>query len=263
MTNKEFRRRIWAYYKKHGRDLPWRRTKNPYHILVSEVMLQQTQVARVILKYREFVKTFPTFGALAGAPKPEVLRAWQGLGYNRRALYLKRACEIVVEKHAGKLPKNRAELEALPGVGAATAGAVLAFAYGLPTAFIETNIRRVYLHFFFPGREHVYDREVLELVEKTMDKKRIREWYWALMDYGVMLAQGENANKRSAHYARQSRFHGSLREARGRAIRLLLNGPRRKTVAQKELGVWGERALAALLKEGIVEEKRGVLMLVR
>lgn len=256
MTKRVFQAKIWKHYEEFGRELPWRKTRNPYRILVSEVMLQQTQAARVVPKYKEFLKKFPTVQSLAGAMKPEVLRVWQGLGYNRRALYLKRACEIVAEKHGGKFPKERGELEALPGVGPATAGAILAFAYEVPTPFLETNIRRVYLHFFFPNQENVNDKEILKLVEETMDRKNVREWYSALMDYGAMLGrEKENPNRRSAHYAKQSRFEGSLREARGETIRLLLDGPKRERAIREKLGARAEQALTSLMKDGFVEKK--------
>ncbi|MBU6415244.1 A/G-specific adenine glycosylase [Patescibacteria group bacterium] len=220
---KEFKAEVWNYYRGHKRDLPWRRTKNPYRILVSEIMLQQTQVSRALIKYPQFIKRFPNFQALATASIKDVLKEWQGLGYNRRALALKRAAEIVVEKHRGELPRDLASLEALPGIGQSTAGAITAFSYGIAEPFIETNIRRAYIHFFFQRKEKVHDKEILKLVTKTIDKKNPREWYWALMDYGAMLgALPKNPNQKSVHYAKQSRFVGSDRELRGKILKLLL-----------------------------------------
>ncbi len=221
-----FRGVIYQHYRDHRRDLPWRRTHNPYHILVSEIMLQQTQVERVVGKYAEFLDTFPDLETLARAPWPLVLGVWQGLGYNRRALALKRLAQAVMETWGGRLPESDQYLRTLPGIGPATAGALLAFARGRPVVFIETNIRRVFLHFFFAGQERVPDREVLPLVAQTLDRTRVREWYYALMDYGASLKKtGPNPNRHSAHYARQSPFAGSHREVRSLILKTLLNGP--------------------------------------
>ena len=187
ISSAKFRRTVLEHYRASKRDLPWRRTRDAYRILVSEVMLQQTQVARVQTFYENFIKKFPSFATLARSKKSDVLRAWQGLGYNRRALALKELAVIIVKKYGSKLPRDRKTLESLPGVGPYTAGAVRAFAWGQPDVFIETNIRRVFIHFFFPRRKKVSDREILLLVEKTLDRRDVRAWYFALMDYGAML----------------------------------------------------------------------------
>ncbi len=187
-------------------------------------MLQQTQVSRVIPKYRQFLRQFPTIRALARASMGEVLKAWHGLGYNRRAAHLKRLAEIVVAEHGGKIPSDLGALCALPGVGAATAGAVAAFAFNKPVAFLETNIRRVFLHHCFPRRRRVSDVEVLSKIAAVLPRRNIREWYYALMDYGAgALREIENPNRRSAEYARQSAFAGSNRELRGRALAALVS----------------------------------------
>lgn len=226
-TIAQFTTVIWDHYRKHDRnDLPWRKTTNPYRIVVSELMLQQTQVSRVIPKYRAFLKRFPSFTSLAGASVREVLEVWQGLGYNRRALLLKRLAEVVVKDYRGKLPDDYEVLLGLPGIGPATAAAILAFAFNKPALYIDTNVRRVYLHHFFPDKKNVHDNEIKSLVTKTMDEKKPREWNWALLDYGAMLGtQKENANVRSAHYVRQSKFDGSMRQLRGKVIRALVNTP--------------------------------------
>ena len=132
---RKFQKTVWDYYKTHGRKLPWRRTKNPYHILVSEVMLQQTQVSRVAQKYPLFIKKFPSVRALARAPLRDVLAAWSGLGYNRRAKFLHELAKRVVAQHGGTIPHDLAALTALPGLGHATASSFLAFAYNQPTVF--------------------------------------------------------------------------------------------------------------------------------
>lgn len=214
-----FVERVWMHYHEHGRDLPWRRTRDPYAVLVSEVMLQQTQVPRVVPKYEAFLEAFPTPQALAIAPLDEVLRVWSGLGYNRRALNLKRAAEAIVAEHGGRVPDALEALTALPGIGHATAAQVLAFAFDTGVPFIETNIRSVYLHEFFGDVEDVPDAAILPLVEATMPAEDAREWFWALMDYGTHLkAMLPNPSRRSRHHVRQGRFEGSNRQLRGRLL---------------------------------------------
>jgi A/G-specific adenine glycosylase len=258
-----FQRLIYGYYNLHRRDLPWRHTTNPYNIVVSEMMLQQTQVERVKEKYKEFIEAFPDFNALARASLKEVLAVWQGLGYNRRALALKQLAEEVISSYGGEMPKDAEELCKLPGIGKATAGEILAFAFNIPTIFIETNIRRVYIHEFFDGEENVEDIKILPLVEATLDKENPREWYWALMDYGSMLKKKvENPNRRSCHYTKQSPFNGSDRRIRGIVLRTLL----KKTYAtEKELlreAVIDQERLAGILgkmaEEGLIREKDGL-----
>lgn len=213
---------MYDYFREHGRDLPWRRTRQPYRILVSEVMLQQTQVDRVAPKYRAFLRRFPSARALAAAPLAEVLREWQGLGYNRRARALYECARVVTRERGGRFPRDREGLEALPGVGPYTAGAVLAFAYGVPTLLIETNIRAVYLHHFFSGRVGVTDRELMPYIEVTLAREDPGRWYAALMDYGTHLKRLHGSqNERSRHYTKQSRFTGSDRQVRGAILRAL------------------------------------------
>ncbi|MDD5566060.1 MAG: A/G-specific adenine glycosylase [Candidatus Omnitrophica bacterium] len=219
---KQFRRVIYNYYKKHGRALPWRKTQNPYHILVSEIMLQQTQVSRVRVKFPLFIRRFPSIHALAKAPQKQVITAWQGLGYNRRAVHLKRLAEILVSRFKGKVPSSPEALMVLPGIGKATAGAICAFAFNKPVAFIETNIRSVFIHHFFKTRQSVSDKELFPYLRRYLDKKNPRKWYSALMDYGVYLKEvNTNPSRRSLHYRRQGLFEGSQRQLRGRIIRLL------------------------------------------
>ena len=225
-TSADFRQTVLAFYRAHGRDLPWRRTHDPYRILVSEVMLQQTQVPRVLVKYEEFLAAFPTIDFLAAAPLEAVLRVWQGLGYNRRARSLWRLADIVTTELNGELPRSVPELLRLPGIGPATAAALAAFAYGQAHPFIETNIRAVYLHHFFPNRIDVTDREILPLVEATLDHTDPRTWYYALMDYGVELKRTQpNPSRRSRHHTRQSPFSGSKRQLRAQVLRVILDRP--------------------------------------
>ncbi len=190
-------------------------------------MLQQTQVERVVAKYRQFIKRFPSPRALAAASPAELLRAWQGMGYNRRALLLKKLAGVLCAQHGGCVPATQEALDALPGIGAATASSIRAFAFNQPAVFIETNIRSVFLHHFFGDRTGITDEQLLPLVEKALDRKEPRRWYSALMDYGVALKKKfGNPNVRSLHYSRQARFAGSNRQLRGAIVRCLTAGKR-------------------------------------
>lgn len=235
----ELRKTVREHYERNGRALPWRETDDPYRILVSEIMLQQTQVERVALKYEDFLGRFPHFAALAGADLRDLLSAWQGLGYNRRALALQQTAQLILERFQGNLPDSAETLVTLPGIGPATAGALLAFVFEQPVVFIETNIRRVFIHWFFPDRDAVKDSEILPLVEKAMDRDRVRSWYYALMDYGAMLKGKEpNPNRRSAHYQKQSTFEGSNRQIRGLILKALIDKPH---MTQVELAAYMDR----------------------
>ncbi|MFO8064799.1 MAG: A/G-specific adenine glycosylase [Spirochaetota bacterium] len=262
MEQREFRRLILDFYERYGRRMPWRETRDPYRIFVSEIMLQQTQVSRVTEKYPEFLQRFPSFSALAGAELKEVLAAWQGLGYNRRAKFLQQAAALVVSRHGGVLPRDTRELVALPGVGANTAGSVAAFAYNEPVVFIETNIRRVFLYFYFREAQDVHDRDILSLVAQTLDREQPRRWYYALMDYGAMLSKWvPNPNRRSAHYARQSPFENSNRQIRGRLLRVLGDeGSLEAAELPDTIGFSAERVhavLDSLEKEGFIRTDEG------
>lgn len=250
---------VWEHYKKEGRDLPWRRTRVPYEILVSEVMLQQTQVDRVIPKYREFLRLYPTVRALARAPLSSVLKTWSGLGYNRRAKMLHDCAKVIVHENRSKFPRSRLNLATLPGVGPYTAGAVMAFAHNKAEPIIETNIRAVYLHHFFKNKEDISDVEIMEVVERTLDHKNPREWYYALMDYGAYLKRTiGNVNKRSRYYTKQSKFKGSDREIRGAILKVLTTGAKTEA-ALRRLPHPPSRItdqLGALSAEGFVEKKR-------
>jgi A/G-specific adenine glycosylase len=220
---KEFRKMVLGHYRGHGRDLPWRKTSDPYHILVSEIMLQQTQVERVAVKYPVFVAAFPDFPSLAEAPLAEILAAWQGMGYNRRAISLQKCSRRVVEEFDGVLPQDPEILATFPGIGRATAASICAFAFNMPVIFIETNIRRVFIHFFFENATAVGDADILPLAKKALYRKDPRTWYNALMDLGTDIRSvAGNPNRRSRHYAKQAAFEGSDRKIRGSIIRALL-----------------------------------------
>ena len=255
----EFAAKVRAEGARLYRDLPWRNLDDPYAVLVSEVMLQQTQVARVLKHWGRWMATFPTADALAAASTSDVLSQWQGLGYNRRALALKRACEACAAC-GGRLPDTHEGLMALPGIGPATAAGVMAFALNRPGVYLETNVRTVFLHELFPGREGVRDRELVPLVAATCPKDDARAWYYALLDSGAHLTSAvPNPSRRSAHHARQSAFEGSRRQKRAELVRIVLAEPgigadelaRRLDAAERAAGRDG---VDAALFESIVSD---------
>ncbi|HEV2600892.1 MAG TPA: hypothetical protein VGT41_01210 [Candidatus Babeliales bacterium] len=217
-----FQDQIWHFYKNNGRQFAWRNIDNPYAIFISEVMLQQTQTQRVETKFEQFMAELPTFAALATVSTRDLLTVWQGLGYNRRALYLQRSAQIIAQQYAGILPNDPEILVTLPGIGKATAASICAFAFNTPTIFIETNIRTVFIHSFYKNEIDISDAQLMPLIAATVDWDNPREWYYALMDFGVYLKkQYPNPNRKSAHYAIQSRFNDSDRQIRGMIIKLL------------------------------------------
>lgn len=270
MTISVFQKKILDWFAKNGRhDLPWRHRTNPYRILISEVMLQQTQVDRVVSYYRVFLKAFPTVRTLAAASPAEVLKKWKGLGYSRRALYLKRAAEKIVTQHKGRFPRAVEDSEKLPGVGHYTARAVSVFAFNMPEVFIETNIRRVFIHFFFRDKKNISDADLVPIIERALYKKNPRLWYSALMDYGALALDGiANPNRQSRHYAKQSRFEGSRRYARAKIVDYLLHNKKAtpyqleryfRTDPHLEHYADGEvlnSLLGVLQKEGFIELKK-------
>ena len=273
----KFRRVVWNYWKKSGRhELPWRKTTDPYKILVSEVMLQQTQVPRVIEKYKEFLRAFPNVRALAKAPLADVLKVWSGMGYNRRAKFLRDASKQLVLTFSGRVPLAYYDLRKLPGVGDYTAKAVRVFAFNKRDVLIETNIRAASINHFFEdaristGRQKcvrsgalVNDRNILPFAEKAAEGQDPREWHWALMDYGAHLKRsGVRNNQRSAHYAKQSKFEGSLRQVRGEILRQLMKGNNGLKGMKGEK--WGKpfdklraKALEGLAQDGLIVKVKG------
>ena len=264
---KSFQKKIWDFYATNRRDFPWRRTQDPYRIFISEVMLQQTQSKRVKEKYKEFLLAFPSFKSLAATTLPEVLRVWQGLGYNRRARFLLKSAREVAQNYKGHLPKKEDELVKFPGIGKATAGSITAFAFNVPSVFIETNIRRVFIHEFFRGKKDVSDEVVRKLVSMTLSKDRPRDWYYALMDYGARLSKilPQNPNRLSRYYAKQSVFSGSRREARGAILKFLLksnSGKESEMIRGTKLLPQNiKEALRGLEKEGVIEIRKGLYKL--
>lgn len=262
MTHKKqvqaFKNTVWEYYKKNKRDFPWRSEPTPYNVFISEVMLQQTQTYRVLPKYEAWIARFPDFKTLANSPFSEVLQYWSGLGYNRRALYLHKASQIVINEYNGLIPKDPELLVKLPGIGKATAASIIVFSYNIPLVFIETNIRRVFIHEFFGDKENIDDKDIYKLVKESVDQKNPREWYYALMDYGSYLPkQTTNPNRKSKHYTKQSKFEGSLRQVRGRILQILTaQNPIDTYQLEKLVNVEPERfekALSQLTSEGFLE----------
>lgn len=219
----QFKQTVWSQGRVQWRDLPWRNIDDAYAVLVSEVMLQQTQVARVLDYWPRFLSLFPTLDALAAADTALVLEQWQGLGYNRRALALKRCAEICSDTYDGILPSTYDELIALPGIGKATAAGVRAFAYQQPGIYLETNVRTVFLHELFADQEGISDKDIEPLVDLTCSEDDPRGWYYALLDYGAHLKQTlPNPSRRSKHYTKQSKFEGSRRQKRAEVVRIVL-----------------------------------------
>jgi A/G-specific adenine glycosylase len=218
----EFQQAIWQFYNINKRPFIWRDTHEPYHIVVSEIMLQQTQTQRIAQKFPEFIEQFPTFASLAQASTQELLSRWIGLGYNRRAFALQWIAQKVVSEYGGVLPNDPQVLETFKGIGPATAASITAFAFNKPTIFIETNVRAVFLHTFFSEHKAVPDKILLPLVAKTVDQQNAREWYYALMDYGVVIKKlYPNPSRKSKHHTKQSKFEGSDRQVRGAIVKLL------------------------------------------
>ena len=266
-----FRKRVLSWYRRSGRDLPWRRTRDPYRVLVSEVMLQQTQVSRVLPAYRRFLRRFPTLHALSRAPLGAVLREWSGLGYNRRARDLHRIARI-----GPSLPRAVADLDALPGVGAYTASAVACFAFDEPAAFADTNIRRV-LGRAILGRAAT-DREAVELDARFGSRREPARWHHALMDIGATICNAKrprceacpirtvchfDGTEGPAH-RKQSPFEASDRRVRGAIVRYLAlstSGVKLDALRRGINDARVPRLVRVLVREGLVEVSSGSVRL--
>jgi A/G-specific adenine glycosylase len=255
---RRFRRKMLGYYKKHGRVLPFRKTTDPYKIAVAEIMLQQTQVDRVVPKYLAWTKKWPDWRSLAKATNRELLTMWSGLGYNRRALYLGRMAQEIVERYDGVLPQDQTALSALPGIGPYTSRAILIFAFNKPLVTIDTNIRRVLIAEL--GLPHSISAKELESAAlQALPQRRSRDWHNALMDYGATHLTARKSGVRPLF--RQSKFEGSLRQIRGEIVRQLTKRKRVSlTAIAKKLGRSMEdvqKAAKGLEKEGVVRIEKG------
>lgn len=253
-----FRKAVLGWYARNARPMPWRETTDPWAILVSEIMLQQTQTSRVEPRYKAWMERFPDAAALAAAPVDEILRLWSGLGYNRRALALATLAAQIVRQSDGRLPEDEAALRELPGVGRYTAAAVAAFAFGQPSVVVETNIRAVFIHHFYHEADRVPEKDIEALVAASVDKDDPRNWYYALMDYGVYIKKRfGNPSRRASVHATQTPFATSTRRLRGQILRSLAKeGPREVGSLEVTLPFSRERvhaALGDLVAEGFVE----------
>ncbi len=262
------------FYEESGRhDMLWRQPESdgsldPYKILVSELMLQQTQVVRVAPKFVAFTERFPTVQAMAAASLGDVLGLWSGLGYNRRAKFLWQAAAAITTDFDGHFPTTTEELQKLPGVGPNTAGAIIAYAYNQPAVYLETNIRTVLIHHFFKDELAIADkalrailRQIVEQLRPNDSQMSPREFYWAMMDYGAHLKQTVgNLNRASSSFVKQSTFHGSRRQVRGQVIRLLTE--RKYDIDELVKTLSDERAVSViddLVSEGLLQ-KRGQML---
>ena len=264
MKTTEFQELVWEKARELYREMPWRQDTRPYYVLVSEIMLQQTQVDRVIPKFEAFIAAFPDIQSLAAASLSDVLKLWSGLGYNRRAKFLHEAAKKVVTEFGGVFPDTREALVTLPGVGVNTAGALLVYSFNKPAIFIETNVRTVYFHHYFHDHTDVNDKALREIVEQTMDSEHPRQWYWGIMDYGAFLKrQGAGGIDRSRHYKKQSALKGSVREVRG-AILKALSVTKMDEASLRAATFNDERfapALEGLIKDGLVVTSKGTVRL--
>lgn len=266
LTNWEvnhFRSLVWQFYADFKRSFAWRNSDNPYHIMVSEIMLQQTQTDRVITKFDQFIDAFPTVSFLAQADLRDVLGVWQGLGYNRRGKALWHNAQRIMQEFDGVVPDDPTVLETFAHIGPNTAASIAAFAYNKPVIFIETNIRAVYLHSFFKQQTNIHDKQLMPLIAQTLDPTDPRQWYYALMDYGVYLKKNfANPSRASAHHTAQSKFEGSDRQIRGKIVKQLTLGSLDK---QQLFGILGkeheryEKILQGLQSDGIIKIKHEVV----
>lgn len=253
----QFQQKILSWYDTHQRDLPWRQSRDPYRILVSEIMLQQTQVPRVIQKYTEWLVRFPTITTLAKSTTADVLRYWSGLGYNRRALYLKKIAEIIMRQHKGVFPQTEEALLQLPGIGKYTARAILCFAFDKQVAVVDTNVKKVFIVEFLRKESSalqlsdspvtvdiISDKVAWEIAERMLPYGKAYEWNQALMDYSSAVLK-----KEKIAIPKQPQFKNSNRYFRGEIVRLLL--------AKKEISIID---LGKRIKDSYTSEDRLWLM---
>jgi len=257
-TIKEFQSKILSWYKINKRDFPWRRTTDPYNILVSEVMLQQTQAQRVVPYYEKFIDDFPTLKDLAHAKNYEVLKDWSGLGFNNRAIRLKEMALIIQNDFKEVFPKQIDQLLILKGIGSYTAAAILAFAFNKKVAVIDTNIRRVLIHELHLN-QNISQKRLSEIALSVIPKGKSRIWHNALMDYGALSATAKRTNIKSK--SKQSQFKGSEREVRGKILKLLLEKKKlgksnlAEIIAHKNL----EQIICKMKSDGLIIVRKGMI----
>lgn len=266
MNKDDFQQLVWQKGRELYRNMPWRNTDDPYLIMVSELMLQQTQVDRVMPKYVEFTSRYPDVYTLANAPLADIITIWNGLGYNRRAKFLRDSAVKIVTEYNGKVPDTHERLQTLPGIGPNTAAAILAYAYNQPVGFIETNIRTVYFQHYFDDSHLVSDQQLSEVVAITVDSENPREWFYALMDYGSYLKkQGAGQIDKSAHYKKQPILEGSIRQVRGQIIRSLSKSDMSELQLREDI-IADDRfdsALVGLIKDQLVQRTKDLFHLTK
>lgn len=268
-VKEEFNLFLKKYYKEKKRILPWRENINSYYIFVSEFMLQQTQVSRVINYFNAFIEKFPTFNTLSQAPQSAILESWSGLGYNRRAMYLHQGAKVITEQYKELVPSCVETLKKIKGIGEYTASALVTYSYNIPTIFIETNIRTVCFSIFeqYFNEEKISDKKLIKLIEQIIDRENPREWYYAMMDLGTELKKilPQCHLKKSSSYQKQSLFLGSIREIRGKIIKFLTKNNQQKVIRKElELLCKDQRVdtcITNLIKEGLIEEHENFLYL--
>lgn len=252
---KEFQSYIFSWWETHRRDLPWRHTHDPYKILLSEVMLQQTNVSRVIPTYKKFLKNFPNITALQKAATSDVLRLWKGMGYNRRALYLHKAAKIIVDQYHNQFPTSQQLLSKLPGVGTYTARAILVFAFGKNIAAVDTNIRQIITHFFFHDKQQK-DKVIQNVADQLLPPGKSWEWHQALMDYGAI--EMPKLKIKKIKKSGGIPFKKTNRYYRGRIIDILRDGPVAERVLLKDFSA---TTINGLMKDGLVSRSKGKISL--
>ncbi len=253
---RELQKKVLSWYDQNKRDLPWRKTLDPYAILVSEVMLQQTQVDRVVPFYERWLKEFPGFQDLAKADKVKLLGLWSGLGYNSRALRLQKLAQVVVGRYSGKLPKSEEELLSLPGIGPYTAAAILAFAFNKEAHVIDTNIRRVLIHELHL-KEDIATEDLKKIAFELIPKGKSRVWHNAMMDYGALEKTARKTGVMSL--SKQPKFDGSERKVRGEIVRYLLKVKEASVADVQERYAHKnfEKILDKMEKDGLITQKEG------
>jgi len=256
-----FQKKIFHWWKTHKRDLPWRHTYDPYNIMISEIMLQQTQVQRVLQKYIEFIQKYPTLQTLVEAKNADILQLWKGMGYNRRSLYLKKAAEVILLAHKGVFPDSEEALLKLPGIGTYTARAILVFSFKKDIAMVDTNIRKIMVHFFFHDEIHP-DKDIQKVADQLVPKGKSWEWHQALMDYGAIELSRELKVLKvyKVHKTVTSKpFKESNRFFRGRMMDLVREKKWKQHLLLQEMVVsykkdvqFYEKILEKLLQEGLL-----------
>lgn len=251
----KFHEKLFTWFEKNKKDYPWRQTTDPYHIMVSEFMLQQTQTGRVVPKYEAFIERFPTLESLATAENRDVLELWSGLGYNRRAIWLKEAAQTI--HPLGEFPKTPKELKKIKGIGDYTSRAILIFTYNQDIATVDTNIRRIFIHEGFASQE-TSDKELFQIAEKLLPHGKSKEYHSALMDYGNTILT--SAKTKIKPKTVQGKFAGSNRQYRGRIVKYLtghLMGTKAEIIKNCQVPEEKiDQILSKLEKDGLIKKEK-------